>query len=176
MADTTTTNAITVHTRLREVSSMRSFLSGANRYEGGDSKVWPAVALSSRTRDASIRLRCSLAAATPHGKRRRAPHSKASLRAADGLWLRGGGTMVRCVAFFLAGGCRTDCLTWAGNWLFSAAAAALECGALHRFPIPSRTPLVGVVLRRQQACSPPVVPPLAFTTDQFACEWRADSG
>ena len=48
------TNAITSHTRLREISSMRSFLSGANRYEGGDSKIELAVALSSRPPDASI--------------------------------------------------------------------------------------------------------------------------
>ena len=115
------------------------------------------------------------AAATVKEKRRRAPHSKASLRAADRLWSRGM-TAMHWAASSLTGGCRTGCLTWSESWLFRAAAAALECGALHRFPIPSRTSLAGGVLRRQQTCSPPAPHPLASRTDHLACEYRANSG
>jgi len=50
--------------------------------------------------------------------------------------------------------CRTGCPSWSGSHLFRAAAAALECGALHRFPVSCRTSLVGGVLGRQQTCSP----------------------
>ena len=108
---------------------------------------------------------CSLATATRNGKRRRAPHSKASLRAADGLWPRGV-TAIHWVASSLTGGCRTGCLTWSGSWLFRATAAALECGALHRSAIRSRTSPVGGVLRRQQTCSPlaPIPWPPELTT------------
>jgi len=50
---------------------------------------------------------------------------------------------------------RTSRLSQSGSCLFRAAAAALECGALRRFPIPSRTCLVGDALWRMHTCPPP---------------------